>query len=211
MVNFEKYKNDGWGLSKKCFNDIFNIIKTFSSNPINVLEFGSGVSTQFLVDLIEKGYNLNITSYDNDIVYATKAKHPNLKLIICDLVETYDSDFENLFQEKKYEKSVFHKMTTEIDFRQKNVFYNVEEEQLPKNIDLMIVDGPHGNGRSIAFLHGIGRLKSNSHVIIDDYNHYDFVKRFEKIYPNSELIYSSNSGQENKWELGGNYVIFRIK
>jgi hypothetical protein len=65
---------------------------------------------------------------------------------------------------------------------QKNVFYDIKDEQLPDVIDIMIVDGPHGNGRSIAFLHGINRLKSGSYVVIDDYNHYDFIEKFEKLF-----------------------------
>jgi len=211
MVNFEKYRNDGWGLSKKCLNDIFTIIKSFESKPINVLEFGSGVSTDFLVDLIGEGYDLHIVSYDNDLTFATKSRHLNLKLIISSLVETFDSDFENLFRERKYVKSFFHKLVTEIHTRQKNVFYEINEEDLPKTVDLLIVDGPHGNGRSIAFLVGLNRLKNGSYVIIDDYNHYDFVEKFKYLYPNSELLFTSNTGQDNQWELGGIYAIYKIK
>ncbi len=211
MVNLDKYKNDGWGLSKKCLENIFEIVKSFNSKSINVLEFGSGISTEFLVDLNNEGFDLNIVSYDNDIAFATKAKHQKLKLIICDLVETFDSDFENMFQEGRYEKSFFHKLITEIHTKQKNIFYEINEEELPETVDLMIVDGPHGNGRSIAFLVGLNRLKSGSYVIIDDYNHYDFIEKFQKLYPNSELQFISNTGQDNQWELGGVYAIYKIK
>src|SRR5690606_15573799 len=127
MVNFEKYRNDGWGLSKKCLEDILTVIKSFESKSINVLEFGSGVSTEFLVDLISEGHDLHIISYDNDPMFATKAKHANLKLILTNLVETFDSDFENQFQNRQYNRSFFHKLVTEIHTRQKNVFYDIDE------------------------------------------------------------------------------------
>lgn len=57
-MNIEKYKNGGWGLSEKCFEQIFNIIKAFNTS-INVVEFGfgSGISTEFLVDAINEGYD----------------------------------------------------------------------------------------------------------------------------------------------------------
>jgi len=211
MVNLEKYKNDGWGLSKKCLQDIFLIVKSYDLKPINVLEFGSGVSTEFFVDLILDGKKINIVSYDDDIQFSTKAKHENLKLIITDLVECYDSDYEKQFIEKKYNPNLFYKLLSDKDTKQKNVFYKIVEEDLPKNIDIMILDGPHGNGRNIAFLVCNGKLKKGSYVVIDDYNHYDFVEKFEKIFDNVELISKSDSGSTNQWELGGNYVIYKIK
>jgi hypothetical protein len=73
----------------------------------------------------------------------------------------------------------------------------------------MIVDGPHGNGRSIAFLHSIGRLQKGSYVVIDDYNHYDFVEKFQLLFK-TQLIFESTTGSINQWELGGNYVIHKI-
>lgn len=210
MVNLEKYKNDGWGLSKKCFENIILVLKTFP-HSINVVEFGSGVSTEFLVDMIGEGYDLNIISYDDDVKYVTKIKHSQLNLHLTGLIECYDTDFENQFREKRYNNAVFFKKTTPVHTRQKNTFYEIKEGELPDVINIMIVDGPHGNGRSIAFLHGINRLRKGSFVIIDDYNHYDFVERFQILFPESELVATSNSGSINQWELGGNYQIFKIK
>jgi hypothetical protein len=106
---------------------------------------------------------------------------------------------------------VFFKKITAVHTRQRNTFYEIKEGELPDVIDVMIVDGPHGNGRSIAFLHGIGRLRKGSFVVIDDYNHYDFIERFQMLFPESELVAISNTGSINQWELGGNYQIFKIK
>lgn len=209
MVNLEKYKNDGWGLSKKCFENILNVLETFKPNSVNVVEFGSGISTQFLVDIISEGNDLKIISFDDNISFATKATHPNLKLHITELIECHDSDFENQFNKKQYNKNFFFKKISKPHTRQRNTFYDVKESQFPNVIDLMIVDGPHGNGRSIAFLHGIERLQSGSYVVVDDYNHYDFIERLEMLF-SIELIFESNTGRENQWELGGNYKILKI-
>jgi len=210
MVDLEKYKNNGWGLSKKCFQDIQNIVEKFKSKEINVVEFGSGISTVFLVDLINEGHDLKIVSFDNSVEYATKITHPNLKTYITELVDCYDGDFETQFQKGKYEEKFFQKKITPVHTRQKNTFYSIEEGQLSDRIDIMIVDGPHGNGRNIAFLHGVNRLGSGSYVVIDDYNHYDFVERFQMLFRDTELIAESNTGGINQWELGGIYKIFKI-
>ncbi|MCK9416549.1 hypothetical protein M0Q97_07830 [Candidatus Dojkabacteria bacterium] len=209
MVDLNKYKNNGWGLSKKCFDDIIMIINTIKSKPINVVEFGSGISTEFFIDLIKDGYDLNIISFDDNLEFACKIKHPNLKLNVTDLIECNDNDFIVQFQNRKYDKNFFINKTTPVETRQKNTFYEINNE-LPNEINLMVVDGPHGNGRSIAFLHGINKLKSGSYVVIDDYNHYDFVDKFKMVFSNSELIKECNTGKYNQWELGGNYVIYKI-
>lgn len=215
MVNFEKYKNDGWGLSKKCFEEIFKVLATIKisskiDNEINVVEFGSGMSTEFLVDMINEGFNLKITSFDNDLNYCSKVEHPNLKLLIRDLVDCSDEDFKNQFINKSYNKDSFKLKTTQVHTRQKNTFYDIKEGDLPEVIDLMIVDGPHGNGRSIGYLHGINRLKKGSFVVIDDYNHYPFVENMLSLFPDAELIDESNGGSINQWESGGIYKIFKI-
>ena len=54
-VNFEKYRNDGWGLSVEGFQDLYQLIAAMDKEEINVLEFGSGTSTMFLVDVAKSG------------------------------------------------------------------------------------------------------------------------------------------------------------
>jgi hypothetical protein len=41
MINFEKYKNDGWGLSKKQLTELYDIIINITKNDINIIEFGN--------------------------------------------------------------------------------------------------------------------------------------------------------------------------
>lgn len=208
IMNIEKYKNDGWGLSRKCFEEIYELIRGHRLKSI--VEFGSGKSTEFFVDMIEDGFDLEIISFDDSLEFATKVSHNKLNLIITDLIETSDENFNKMFDRRIYYSTFFEKKTTPIQTKQKNTFYKINDNQLPNVIDLMVVDGPHGNGRSIAFLHGIGRLKKGSIVVIDDYNHYDFVDRFKTIFPTVELLFESTTGSINQWELGGNYVIFKI-
>ena len=52
MVNIERYKNDGWGLSRQCFLDIEELLNDFK-NP-QIVEFGSGISTEFFKDYLKE-------------------------------------------------------------------------------------------------------------------------------------------------------------
>ena len=44
---------------------------------------------------------------------------------------------------------------------------------MKEHYDLIIIDGPNGNGRNIAYLHIKDRVKKNSIIFIDDYNSKD--------------------------------------
>lgn len=66
-VDLEKYKNDGWGLSKLAFTEIQKLIYP----GIKILEFGSGISTEFFLD-----HECIITSFDNNLQFA----HPMAKV-----------------------------------------------------------------------------------------------------------------------------------
>ena len=203
MVDIEKYKNDGWGLSKECFLEIEGYLKDIP-DPI-IVEFGSGISTKFFQDfLFEYNKNGKIYSFDNDKLYASEISK------IKKIVECTDDDFDEMFKKKSYDFSKMKYRTVSPHTRQKNCFYDINDDEIPNYIDLVIVDGPHGNGRSISFLHIKNKMKKGGYVVIDDYNHYDFVERLLMIFPNAELISTKETGNINKWELGGNYKIFKI-
>ena len=211
MVNFDKYKNDGWGLSKRCFEDIYMILNNSDDKTFNVVEFGSGISTDFILDLNNSGFDMSLYSFDDNKTYASKRLDSKLRLSIVNLIYCNDNDFELLFKNKNFNRDLFKIKTDLPTTRQKNTFYDINDSFFPEKIDLMIVDGPHGNGRSIAFLFGNGKLKSGSYVVIDDYNHYDFLNRFKIIFNDFEIVSESNTGNSDKWNLGGNYIILKIK
>ena len=50
--DLDKYSNDGWGLSTKAFNAMLRALDSLPE--IRAIEFGSGISTQFLLDYAEK-------------------------------------------------------------------------------------------------------------------------------------------------------------
>jgi hypothetical protein len=210
-IDINKYKNDGWGLSKLEFDLLYDELKKIDSDKeFNVVEFGSGRSTEFLIDvknvLIQP--KLKICSFDDSTEYAYKGRHEDLILNIVPLVDTEDSQFEEMFLNKKYERLIMRDKLTPVHTRQKNTFYKVDESQLPENIDLLIVDGPHGNGRSLAYLHCMNKLKNGSLILIDDASHYPFYEHLNMLCK-TEIIYEQHV-RDKKWENGGDFILCKI-
>ena len=78
---------------------------------------------------------------------------------------------------------------------------------MPENIDLVVLDGPNGNGRSISFLHLKDKLSKKSFILIDDSDHYDFVERCKQVL-NAEVIVHENDPSIHPLF---NYTIVEVK
>jgi hypothetical protein len=204
-MDYNKYKNDGWGLSQLALQKINEVISDINKSTINVVEFGSGTSTKFLSDLNQDSdKEIIITTFDNDINYSYKKReNDNVTLHIRPLVECSDDSYERMFKNKEYNKSEMKLKTSEPTTRQKNSFYDIKDGDLNVDYDLMILDGPNGNGRNLSYLHMKGYLKSNSYVLVDDFTHYDFVEKLLSIF-DAELICKYD-------ENGESFVIYKIK
>tara|TARA_R100001082_G_scaffold111001_2_gene92805 strand:- start:760 stop:1380 length:621 start_codon:yes stop_codon:yes gene_type:complete len=191
-MNYEKYWIDGMGLHSTQLEKIAQILKT---GVKNVVEFGSGKSTEFLVDFREENeLDYEICSFDHHPFYGYKETHDFLTTHRRDIVRCSDECYEEMFNEKKYNKSCFVNCQNEMDnFRIKNSFYDITEEYLPENIDLVILDGPNGNGRSISFLHLKDKLSKEAHILIDDSDHYDFVERSKKILDVEVIVHENDT------------------
>jgi hypothetical protein len=211
-MNFDKYKNDGWGLSKQQFTQLLEIIKGSDKSELRVAEFGSGKSTEFFVDIVlENIKRLHIVSFDDNPHYAYKneGNHKFLNLLIRDLQECTDESYEKMFKDRKLDKSLLYKKKTPLTSRQKNNFYEIKDGDLNGVYDLMILDGPNGNGRNISYLHMVNHLDVGSVVLIDDYTHYDFVDKFSLFF-DFEVLHEANNGGVDQWNTGGIYKILKI-
>lgn len=215
-MDYNKYKNNGWGLSKPAFQELYKIITTeLKCDDLNIIEFGSGKSTDFLVDVslsLMNKKNINILSFDNDKkhMYKPKKTYDFLDLKLKNLLECSDNHYEKMFKEKKYIRLGMNIKNSQPSTRQKNCFYDINQSDLKHNYNLVILDGPNGNGRNIGFLHLKEHLINGSYVLIDDYTHYDFVDRFLSIFDAVEVFKTTN-GREDKWNKGGDFIIFKIK
>ena len=91
---------------------------------------------------------------------------------------------------------------TPLGSRQRNNFYELRDGDLSGVYDFVILDGPNGNGRSLAYLLLKDHLISGSYVLIDDITHYDFIERFLSVFSAKEVIVDPSD--EN------NFAIFRV-
>jgi hypothetical protein len=178
--DLEKYSNDGWGLSTKAFNAMLQALDSLPE--IRAIEFGSGISTQFLLDYAEKkNKNLEIDSFDNDVLY----KHS--KAILTKLVSCNAKSYQAMFNEGEIDWSLFRKRWRKPKSRQKNCFYDLSNYALKTNYNFAVIDGPHGNGRNFAYLLLKNRME-NGYILIDDFNHYDFVETASSIFTLEEIV-----------------------
>lgn len=91
----------------------------------------------------------------------------------------------------------------------KNNFYEIKNNEITGTYDLVVLDGPNGNGRRIAFLYLINHLRNGTFVFIDDYTHYDFIERFGQLF-DYEIYFEHTSGMINQWQNGGDFIILKI-
>jgi hypothetical protein len=186
-LDFEKYKNDGWGLSVDGFKELYEIISNHPKKELQVLEFGSGTSTRFLVDVATTitTKTINIESYDNSEYWCYKPdRHYDfLDLKIRRLLQCNDASFAKMFVEKKYLPELMEYRLSPPHTRQKNCFYEILPNDLQKKeYDIIILDGPNGNGRSIAFLHLQHMLQPGCYIYVDDYDHHPYPQCLKYIF-----------------------------
>jgi hypothetical protein len=176
-MDFNKYYKNGWGLHWKTSEYIFNILKDNDIN--NILEFGSGKSTEFFIDSRnELTKNYSIDSFDHSTQYCYQGQtYYFLNLMIRDLIICDDDSYNTMFKSKKYTKELFLKTDDIFNTGIKNATYDIHSDDLKENYDLVLIDGPNGNGRNFAYFYLTGRIKSGAYVIIDDYFHYDFLEK----------------------------------
>lgn len=194
MMELEKYRNDGWGISVAGFECLLDVLKSkakTTSDTIRVLEFGSGTSTQFFLDAHKCGVaKLHVDSFDNDIAYAFKPTNDSdeiVSLYIRPLIDCAPLQYEKQFRNRSFDRKSMSIKTSAVHTRQSNTFYDLVQDDLSGNYDIVVVDGPHGNGRNLAFLHILDHAKPGTVVFIDDYNHYDFEQRFLSLFNAKEI------------------------
>lgn len=209
VIDYELYQNDGWGLSKIGFEKLFELISNDERDIIRILEFGSGISTKFFSDLSDAlKKEIYVTSFDDSEEYMYhNTSNSKITVNLRTLEETTDSYFERMFSDKSYNKKF---MTPKTSNHFRNMFYSLKPDDINGLYDYVLLDGPHGNGRSLAFLHMLGHLSEESIIFIDDYTHYDFVDKLLSVYDCTEL-FKHTAGNHDKWRNGGDFIIFKQK
>ena len=220
-MDYFKYKGSGSGLDKIALTKLYTILNSFNDD-INILEFGSGQSTQFFIDYkLQTEKNISILSYDNDPNYCFKNtnKYKFLDLKIKKLIKCNAPDYDEMIKTKLYDRNKFNiaellPYNHQKFWRQRNCFYDINSGELNKKYDLIILDGPNGNGRNIAYLHLQNCVKPGTVIFIDDFNasdgdyDYKFIENLKNILNVEEIETFTNNNPS--WEFGCNFAIYRV-
>jgi hypothetical protein len=172
------YTYTGWEISPDCLIRLQELLASKNTTKLDIVEFGSGKSTDVLLSFIQTNSIPGVfDSFDADPDWANS--YAKIRNIV-----SYDG--------------------RPICFGNDYSFYDIKEGDLrSNNYDLVILDGHHGHGRSVAWKILRNRLSSGCLVLIDDYDHYPFVEDFQKLFPNSKLI-------EQHWEPMSRWCIYEI-
>lgn len=167
-----KYWGGGMGIHPIQCELIQDLIE--SNSYLKIIEFGSGNSTQFFSDF-SKDLVFELTSIDHNIAYAWGGKDKRINLLIRPLKRIPKDVFEQaLSTGYNPEQGLGQIFNEKISFRTPYLFYDLCPKDLPQSADLVIIDGPNGNGRLLSVASLYRRLKLGSHVLIDDIHHYHF-------------------------------------
>ena len=235
-ISYEPYKNDGWGLSKRALESLFGVLqeRLRDQETVRIVEFGSGSSTRFFVDLVLHNAlqdRVQIVSFDNDrrFMPSFDAAQTDAFLALHERPreECDDAAYELMFDHRQFDRDAMHAKTSPLDTRQKNNFYSLHDADLSGEFDLVILDGPHGNGRNLAFLHLREHLAEGAHILVDDHSHYDFDERLRRVFAVTEVV-RNTAGKPNRWdklkagvsaehrerispwETGGEFILYRV-
>lgn len=193
-MNFNEYskmKGFIWGLHNNTLEYIYNYIKNNKDNIHRILEFGSGSSTKFLID-VRKELNLDysVTSFDHLIDFSFNNISSGFTLNIRNLIKYNDDVYNQMFDELKV--SVNYEIVEDngkeglqnelYSTRVKNTFYEIDEGDIDGVYDIVILDGPNGNGRNISYLHFMNNIRKGTLLVIDDYYHYDFLDKCKLVF-----------------------------
>ncbi|MEF3307167.1 hypothetical protein [Paenibacillus sp. GYB003] len=180
--------------------------------PVTVLELGGGRSTFVWRALGELGLlNANVVTLLHDPAQADELASlvhaaETITVLRAGLKQITDHDRERLFADPVAAAGVWPTIGTDVPresyyhYTIRNAFYDrVDLPLAERSADVLIVDGPHGNGRSLAYPLFGGKLKPDALVLIDDFDHYPFLADLGRVFRYSEL-YRDIVG-EKRWAL----------
>jgi hypothetical protein len=203
-VEYSKYNTSNWTLSKLALEKIAEFLDSLRAKNIRVVEFGSGVSTEFLHDYaMQSSKNVEIVSFENMNRFAYKPTDDDpVDLKMRPLVCCTDEDFAFMFSEGELDQSLMGIKKGGPSTRQKNTFYDVREGDLSGKYNLVILDGPNGNGRSLGYLHVMPHLKRGTVILIHNHSQHGFLDTAKDLFE-GEIVFESGESNE--------FALFRIK
>ena len=200
-----RVKHTGWCISKRALRLL--VAKLPAAGIQDVTEFGAGYSTLFLAKLFElRSKPLRITSFEHQQVFFHRLKaalrsFPEVRLISSGLKQLSDDEYEVLFSSRQpptdyLELGAPVPRQLYAQTRLHNVFYDGDPcQHICRKTDLVILDGPNGNGRSIVFPLLKGLVQMPFWCFIDDVTHHPYMEELARLF-SYETIFLENFGHD---------------
>lgn len=159
---------------------------------LHICEFGGGQSTIFW-GVLTKYVDLTVTTYEHDPDWAQHltehVDNKRIRINLCELMQIDEARRREMFSSPEQSMEIWRGGSSKIDTEQyknptlSNGFYNIANDQFPnQRIDAIVLDGPHGNGRSMCFPLFYDHIENGTMVLLDDYHHYPFLEDLGKLY-----------------------------
>lgn len=210
-------EQEGWGyggiaLSKRALVHLCRRLDDKGSN-YHILELGGGQSTLFWQALSSLGsLPIQVITLEHNEDWANELakrveENVNITVVSQTLKQITDQEWNEIFSHPYEACKLWKSYGTFVPLDQydlytiHNAFYN-DLDQLSlkdQSIDVMIVDGPHGNGRSLAYPLFCNVLKPDAFVLVDDFDHYAFLDDMGQVFLYKE-VYREIMG-DKRWTL----------
>ncbi|MEZ0373332.1 MAG: hypothetical protein ACAI44_29860 [Candidatus Sericytochromatia bacterium] len=182
----------GWALSRSALRTLCACLFT-RTRPL-IVEWGSGQSTlfwSFLQPLLPFGFiGIEHDPYWYRQLSQRVALAGDFQYRLAGLKQLSAAEWASLWQAPEQAFRLYPDMGSPVaeseyaNTRLANGFYAVDCGELfePGSIDAIVLDGPNGNGRALAFALLYPFLKPDAWILIDDYDHYPFLEQLGRLY-----------------------------
>jgi hypothetical protein len=175
--------------SVRCF--LYSMLQQKNAD-LHICEFGGGQSTIFW-GVLAKYVDVTVTTYEHDPEWAQhlteQVDNKRIRINSCELMQIDEARRIEMFNRPEQSIDIWRRASSKIAVEQyknptlSNGFYNITNDQFPvQKINAIVLDGPHGNGRSMCFPLFYAYIESGTLILLDDYHHYPFLEDLGKLY-----------------------------
>jgi hypothetical protein len=207
LVAAEAYRPwDHWSLSHESLYWVGELL--LGGSITRMAEFGAGYSTVALASFCRTlELPTRIESFEHHGPFAERLRNhlahvPQVRLHEVELLALEEHAFGAIFTSNEPLASFLRHgrpvpAETSLETRLQHAFYRLDAVDWPEaSLDLVILDGPNGNGRSLAFPLLYTALHKPAYVLIDDFLDYPFLEDLARITSFDIVRRSEHGGKE---------------
>lgn len=170
---------------------LFHLLKQ-NKTSYHICEFGGGQSTIFW-NILSNYVVIKVTTYEHDPEWAKylqeRIVNNDIQIRYCKLMQVDDDIRERLFLNPNESNQIWASLRHNISPDQyrnptlRGAFYSLDADDFPTiNIHAIVLDGPHGNGRSMCFPLFFKQIMPGTLILVDDYHHYPFLDDLGRLF-----------------------------